>query len=162
MVHCHPSETYINACYITWYGWIDLHDPQHRIASSWLAHPTIQKSALTRSNLGVWYHCHVPSPLYWLNIINLRLIQSIFHHWIVIVCPVWASTLDITIVTTVSYHAKIGSIIGGFGCIVPLTWYKPTVMVYYHLYGTYTKHIAPLDSNSLHCVTLNTRYPHHD
>jgi len=46
--------------------------------------------------------------------------------------------------------------------LVPLPWSKPNLMVHYHASGTHTKHGALPDSNSLHCMTLNIRYPHPD
>ena len=149
-------DLYKSMLHHTWYGWIDPHDPQHRISPSWIAPPTMSKSALSRSDLGVWYHCHVPRSLYWFIIINLGLIQSMLHHQIVIVFLAWASTPDIPIVNRVFYHAKIGSVIVGVGCVVPVPWSKPTVMVSYHPYGTHTKHLGPQDSNSLPCMTINT------
>ena len=61
--------------------------------------------------------------------------------------------------TGVSYHTKIDSIWNGFKCVVSLSWPKPTVMVYYHPYGTHTKYDTSPDSDGLPCMTLNTGYP---
>ena len=71
----------------------------------------------------------------------------------------WPSTQDIPVLTGVSYHTKIDSIWNGFKCVVSLSWPKPTVMVYYHPYGTHTKYDTSPDSDGLPCMTLNTGYP---
>ena len=64
------------------------------------------------------------------------------------------------IVTCISYCAKSDSVLGGFGCVVPLPWPKHTVMVYYHPSGTYIHYAASPDMDGLPCMTLAAGYPH--
>ena len=135
-----------------------------RVSPSWFVSPTMQKPASSRLTLGLWCHCHVPSPLQWCFIVHLGPIQSIIHPWIADSNCLQCMTLNTGSpqIDLRLWQCKIGNVLGGFGYMVPLPWLKNSGMVLRHPSITHTNYVVSPDSDGLPYTTLNTGYPRAD